>query len=506
MKRIAIPIALAILLFSLTFRLDETPPAWFDEGWVMSVARNWVELGHYGQLLDGKPIPPSMLNVGIPVIAPIALSFRLFGVGIWQGRLPGVLFTVGALFLLYYLTLNLYDRKVAVGTLFVALFMSGNLHLHPLFIGRQALGEIPAVFFLLAGYISFLSWRRLPLLLLPLSAFFWGLAAAAKMQALPFLVAGLAAPIAVALPRKRWKTVVPMLAGLCGFLAWFWLFRQAQEGLMRSPMFPKKMSLYATTAIVPILPVRLTAAAVLLFFGLPALLGICYGGWQYGTGRAKLSLDNDADAVRQSLLFLVAGWMAWYLLLSIGWERYLFIPVLLGSMFAAVMLRDFTSGFSIPLTVKSAADTILRLRFGRRNVCAIAAVLLQVSVVSITIASLYFDYPRPDRSHEEVAKFINTTTPTDALIETFDMELFVLLNRRYHYPSDEIQLQLNRRTSMGQNVPVDYDPMSTDPDYLVVGPHSGRWRLYDPTLQTDAFRLVLDKGRYQVYERVRTNP
>ena len=506
MRKAVLPIALAILFLSLNFRLDEIPPPWFDEGWVMSVARNWVELGRYAQLLDGRPIPPSMLNVGFPVITPIALSFRLFGVGIWQGRLPGVLFTVGALFFLYYLALRLYDRKVAVGTLFVALFMSGILDLHPLFMGRQALGEMPAVFFLLAGYASFLSWRRLPLLLLPLSALFWGLAAATKMQVLPFLMAGLAVPIVVSLTRQRWRVVIPIFAGLCGFLAWFWLFRHVQESLIQTPMFPQKMGLYAATAIVPVLLVRLKAAAVLLLFGLPALLGVCYGMWRYGTGRTKLSQDSDADTIRQSLFSLVASWMTWYLLLSIGWLRYLFPPVFVGSIFTAVMLKDFTSGFSIPVTVRSAADTILRLRFDRSNVCALVAVLLQASLVPVTIASLYFGYARPDRSYEEVAMFLNSTTPPDALIETYDMVLFVLLNRRYHYPPDEVQLQLIQRTFMGQNVPVVYDPMSVDPDYLVIGPGSRYWHLYDSTLKTGAFRLVLDKGRYRVYERIHAIP
>jgi hypothetical protein len=243
---------------------------------------------------------------------------------------------------------------------------------------------------------------------------------------------------------------------------------------------------------------------MLLFFGLPALLGVCYGGWQYVTGKTKLSLDDDADAVRQSLFSLVASWMVWYLFLSIGWIRYLFIPLFVGSMFAAVMLSEFTSGFSIPVTFKNVADTILHLRFGRRNVCAIAAVLLQVSVVSITIASLYFHFPRPDRSHEEVAKFINSTTPTDALIETYDMVLFVLLNRRYHYPPDEVQLQLIRVRSWGRMWRLRSDVGR--PDYLVVGPDSRYWRLYDSTLTTGTFRLVLGEGRYRVYERIRANP
>ena len=505
MKKFALLLSLPILLLSLFYRLEEIPPFWFDEGCVMHVARNWAELGRYVQLLDGRPIPPSMLSIGFPAVAPMTLSFRLFGVGIWQGRLPGVLFTIGALCLLYHLARRLYDRKVALGTLFVVVFMSGGLDLHPFFMGRQAEGEMPAVFLLLAGYDTFLSWRRCPLLLLPLAALFWGLAAATKMQVLPFLAAGLAVPIVLAIVRQRWRTVVPMLAGLCGFMALFCLFRWVQEGLLQTDMFPQKMALYSTTAIVPVLFVRGQAAAVLLTLGLPALLGVCYSAWQYGTGKTTLSLYGDVDIVRQSLFFLVTSWMAWYLLLSIGWARHLFVPVFVGSMFAAVMLCDMTSGFSIPATVRSAADTILRLRFSRSNIFSLVAVLL-FALLPATIINLYHGYAMPDRSCREVAEFLNTNTPLDALIETYDMELSFLLQRRYHYPPDEVQLQLNRRTFMAQNVVINYDPMTADPDYIVVGPHSRMWRLYDPVLQAGTFRLVLERSRYKVYERIRAKP
>jgi hypothetical protein len=446
-----------------------------------------------------------MLNIGFPAVAPVALSFRLFGVGIWQGRLPGVLFTIGAICLLYHLALRLYDRKVALGTLFVVVFMSGKLELHPFFMGRQAQGEMPAVFLLLAGYDIFLSWRRCPLLFLPLAALFWGLAAATKMQVLPFLVAGLAVPIVVGIVRQRWRTVVPILAGLCGFLACFWLFRWVQEGLLQTDMFPQKTALYSTIAIVPLLSVRAQSAAALLLLGLPALLGVCYSAWQYGTGKTKLPLDDDTDIVRQSLFFLVTSWMAWYLLLSIGWSRYLFVPVFAGSMFAAVMLCDLTSGFSIPATVKSAADTILRLRFNRSNIFSLVAVLL-FAFLPITIFNLYIGYANPDRSSREVADFLNAATPPDALIETYDMELFVLLNRRYSHPPDDVHLRLIRHIYLDRNVEVGYDPLAADPDYLVVGPIGRFTRLYDPILQAGSFRLILEGTRYQVYERIRAKP
>ena len=512
MKKAVLPLALALLILSLTYRLEEIPHFWFDEGWVMSVARNWAEMGRYVSLADGRPIPPSMLNIGFPAVAPITLSFRLFGVGIWQGRLPGVLFTIGAICLLYHLALRLYDRTIARGTLFVAVFISGTSELQPLIMGRQALGEMPAVFFLLAGYDTFLSWRRCPLLLLPLAALFWGRSAATKMQVLPFLLVGLAAPIIVALARRRWRSVGPMVAGLCGFLAWFGLLRRVQESLLQSQMFPQKMSLYSTTAIVPVLSVRVQAATLLLLLGLPALLGVCYSAWQWGAGRKKPSLVGDVDTVQQNLFFLVTSWMAWYLLLSIGWSRYLFVPVFVGSMFAAVMLSDLTSEFSIPASVKSVADTILRLRHGLGNFYALSAVLLFTLVfltviftlVPLTLIKFYNSYTSPpDRFSSEVAEFLNSATPPDALIETYDLELLVLLKRRYHYPPDEIQLKLNRRTFMGQDVAIDYDPMATNPDYIVVGPFSKSWHLYDRILKTGSFRLVLERSLYQVYERIR---
>jgi len=52
-------------------------------------------------------------------------------------------------------------------------------------------------------------------------------------------------------------------------------------------------------------------------------------------------------------------------------------------------------------------------------------------------------------------------------------------------------------------VPIDYDPLAADPDYLVVGPYSRVWQLYDPVLAMGAFRLLHAYSRYDVYERVR---
>jgi 4-amino-4-deoxy-L-arabinose transferase-like glycosyltransferase len=117
----------------------------------LQVARNWVESGHYGRLIAGEPTS-SRLAASFYAIAPIALSFEFFGVGIWQGRLPALLLTFAALALIIFLASRLYHRKIVAGTLFVLMLMPTTNELHSLYLGRQVISEMPALFYLLAGY------------------------------------------------------------------------------------------------------------------------------------------------------------------------------------------------------------------------------------------------------------------------------------------------------------------------------------------------------------------
>src|SRR5881628_3186587 len=145
--RIGSSLLVALALLAIGLWNLSSPPLWWDEGWTLSVARNWVERGHYGRLLGGDLAPPG-LEAAFPVTAPVALSFRLLGVGIWQGRLVGVLFMVATFLMMYYLASRLYNRKVALGTLFVLLLMPMHPDVHPLISGRQVLAEMPMFFYL----------------------------------------------------------------------------------------------------------------------------------------------------------------------------------------------------------------------------------------------------------------------------------------------------------------------------------------------------------------------
>lgn len=240
-----------------------------------------------------------------------------------------------------------------------------------------------------------------------------------------------------------------------------------------------------------------------LVFGLPTLFGLYYAASKFMRDGNKLVLETPQEVVRLALLALASSWFAWYLFLSVGWGRYLFPATFIGSIFAAAFLQHVTDGFNLSSTIKRGGYALRHLRFNPESAGALLAILLIAWTSYFTALELYRFFVDADKSAQLVADFINNQTPSSALIETYDSELFFLLNRRYHYPPDQIHIELNRRTFLGQDVPIDYDPLATNPDYLVVGPHSKLWRLYDHVLATGAFRLVRGYSRYDVYERVR---
>ena len=108
-----------------------------------------------------------------------------------------------------------------------------------------------------------------------------------------------------------------------------------------------------------------------------------------------------------------------------------------------------------------------------------------------------------DNSVKDAIQYLNTQTPPDALIETYESELFAFLKRRYHYPPDQVHVELIRKNSFGDPVAINYDPFAADPDYLVLGRQNRFWDFYDPYLRDGKFRLMQKYDNYEIFERVR---
>ena len=90
----------------------------------------------------------------------------------------------------------------------------------------------------------------------------------------------------------------------------------------------------------------------------------------------------------------------------------------------------------------------------------------------------------------------------DSRIESYEWEVLCFVPCRYHYPPNEIQVELYRRSLLRQELSTGYDPVSGDPDFLVVGDNAF-WHIYDKSIDGGQFKLIYTNNRYRLYERVR---
>ena len=509
---------LAMLFLALGLWNLGGPGMWWDEGWTLSVARSWAETGRYVRLRDGAPAATG-LEASFLVTLPVGLSMRLLGVGLWQGRIFGVLCMDAALLLLAVLAARLYDGKVAVATVAAALLFTPHPQLNPLLLGRQVLAEIPMLAYLLGGYICLwwaIAGRRIAL---APAVLLLGMAWVAKAQTAPFLIISLAAPTLAALVARRSAP-----AAICaGALVGAYLVASGLPPWVYSRLFDRSLPGDPVSGLLDVVAVvfapanRLYALENLFSFGLPTLLGLTWAlpaTWRDLRGTTPLARRSERGAggedshdlasqyTRLILLAFSGSWLVWFVALSVGVPRYMAPPALLGCIFLATMLRDLTGGFDLAQSAERLMALLSLRQPSRAGVAALAALVLTTAALALAALGLARYYPDDDHSAQRVATAINAMPP-GTRVETYESELHFLLNQPYHFPPDQIHVELNRRSLLGQATPVGYDPLISDPDIRVVGTFARGNDLYVPTLAGGAFRQIMRDGVYDVYQRVR---
>lgn len=497
---------LVIFILMGTYRLETFPPVWWDEGWTLAVARNWVEFGHYGQMLMGEPRGPG-LSAAFPVVAPVALSFKLFGVGVWQGRLPGLFFTLGAIGMLVYLAEVLYNRKVAVGTLVILLFSQGYVHVNPLLVGRQVLGEMPMMFYLLAGYVfSLFALKRSLWFLLP-AVFFWGIAIKTKAQVLPFWVISLSLPLGVALLKRWWKESLLLVLVLGGsWVVGGWVSR-FQVMLVGAPIIAEAPleGLYDVTALVLDFSARKSALIILIIIGLPTLAGFAYSGMKLIRSYRRVFEHKHQSLLSLALLGLGGSWLLWFVLFASPTFRYLFTPTFIGAVFISDMLFQLTQGFNIKKTLMCISNGLRQHQISMEAIKAVTGLFIieyGLLFMFFVVSQSVYNFGEP--SLKEVTDYFRASELVDKTIETYDSELFFLLDQKYHYPPDEAHVVFIRQTLLGEERVSVYDPMVVNADYLIVGWFSRMWDVYEKALEGNQYRLVLSTKIYQVYKNLQS--
>ena len=490
-----------LLLFPGLLRLD-APALWWDEGWTLTVARQLAERDLYGRLLLGEPSSAG-LNASYPVTAAVAAIFNVLGIGIWQGRLFGVLCAAVAAAALCALASRLVSHSAAWWTLAVVLLLSGLPQLNMLLLGRQVLGEAPQLAALLLGYLALLAalggrwWWGV------VAAVLFALAIVIKTQTAPFLLVSLLVAGGAAVLARRWRAVAVLAASipLCyaAYQTWVWL-QIAQTGSRSTGDARGTVSGLAEVMGLVLVPAnRWYALGIVGTFGLPTLVGLAHGGWRWWLARAAGATPERI--VTLALLAFCASWIMWYALLSVGVPRYLFPPVFVAALFLGAALADWTGGAPqrwLPRLFDRAAGW-------RTRAAAAGALLLLAAFVPLTLLAHARYYLVEDRSAQRVAAYLTANTPAGRAVETYESELHFLLDIPYHFPPDQVHVDLNRRSLLGETVVVDYDPLQANPYFVVTGRYTDARLgngLYDDLIASGRVQEVLRDGVYTVY-RVR---
>lgn len=331
--------AFLILLVAATYHLTESPGIWYDEGFYTQTATNVALHGREAiQITPDTYVTASQVTVGYPVIYPVALSYRLFGVSVLSGRAVMVGFMLLAGLAAYFLARRLMAPRVAalsflaVATLPV---LYGN--------GKSVLGEVPGMAYVLISLLVLVQlertgYRRSALWLL--LGVMTGLAAATKPIFILF-------PIALCMVwlsnfRKIPLTVRSFAYGLVGFLIMVSIWVLTQFGTGDS--FTKVIQYYAN-------PYEVTNAWTLLLINAkryltestPLITAVLIGIWGI-SGYIRLHARRTITVAEQAAFVFCILVMVEYLRLD-GWYRYLFPATLLGFLFLSSSVTELWECF-----------------------------------------------------------------------------------------------------------------------------------------------------------------
>jgi len=267
------------------------------------------------------------------------------------------------------------------------------------------------------------------------------------------------------------------------------------------PLYGSPMKgLIFVTGWVPIWTLRIKAFVLAVAYDFPLILGLMYA---FFVEYAKRNVSAEPSFyLRVTYWSLTSSWLLWFITLAMPWARYLYPIAFLGSIYIAILILRLKNNLRFSQIVNLTGDTLRKIHIKADGLLAISCIIL-ISCIGVITLKNSLGFISINNDAEQTAKYLNQSIPTNSLIETYDSELLFLVQRRFHYPPDQVQVELNKRTFLNQAVEVKYNPMFANPDYIVIGPYGAMWKLYDTiTVQNDVWELVYETSYYRVYKQI----
>lgn len=484
---------LLLVVLAATVNLQYGPVTWFDEGSHLHVPKTLVQFGVYADIsADGFRYFGPTTGVGPTVLLPIAGVFKAAGIGLLQARVVMAVYLILAVVVFALAARRLHGDVVA---LVASLLLISAPGINLLYLGRQVLGEAPALAFLMLGFLFWLEsterldggWRPL----LAATACF-GLTALTKNQftlvLAPTFLLLFVANLAYYRVLRPAQTILPFLAvGAGAALGQFGplLPLVGTDELGRTLALAREAS---GGAIFVFSPSRILSSLKFLLggemLGHWLLPGLAYG--------LMLARPRSVQGARHGLMaiFACVG-LGWFAFASIGWPRYAFPGLAVATIFTARLLVDILRALQ-PSSWRSDLPT-----------ARYAAV---VTLVAVMIGASLFGQLRTvvaerDTSPQQMAAYLNAELPVTERIAAWEPELGFLTDHAYAYPSSGwLDRAVRAQWLGGAPAPLDYDPRrETGARYLLVGKFGKYAGLYRAFLEREQPTLVTRIGAYDLY-------
>ena len=486
-----------IVLFLALYNLDVFPTIWFDEGSYLHVPKTLVQQGAYADVSsEGFRYFGPTAGVGPTVMLPIAAAFYLAGVGLLPARLVMVAYLLGAIGLVTLAARRQHCRTTAWFAS-VLIVTTPAVGLIPL--GRQVLGEVPALAFLMLGFVLWregVHRRRPGVGRLLWASVAFGLVAMTKDQVALILLPTLVLLCIVDRVHHRQlrlkDTLFPIVGVLAGSGAWHALQLLPLLGTGDAGQMLALWRPASAEAILVFSPTR--AASSLRFLAGPDVFafwgaaGVVYG--------LVLARQRSLAGVQHAFLaiFVLLG-LTWYVFGSLGWPRAAFPALAVATLFVARLWRDLLYGLTRPGGRPRLGD------HEERRAWAPALLIVMALSVGFPFATqLRTLVSAHDQSPQHASAYLDVNVPRSEVIETWEPELGLLTDHRYHYPPLGWLDRAIRARWLGSAPGPGYDPTAeAAPTYLVVGPFAKYTGIYAPTLAKVSAGPIASFGEYDVY-------
>jgi 4-amino-4-deoxy-L-arabinose transferase-like glycosyltransferase len=485
-------------LILIVYKIGNYPLLWYDEGAKLIMSRTLAETGYYATYSIEGFIPFNPWTTAGPLeVLSGAAAIDLFGKHVEVIRMAIIPFSLISMFMILILGQQLFGKQAGYLAALMVLAAPPTLGNSFTLMSRQFMSEnTSTAMAILAMFLWFRSWQSGRTTLGWIGGALLGLGMISKTQAAIWLMPALAVIWLLRLiqdPKRSWREIVFLISASLVITAWYLFVNlQVPAEMQESNWQSQQANIHLLLLTVENRSISTTTIAI---SGIMFLVSLVVLGRLLIQPRGK-RLVNSFEWGQTMLAISSLFCMVWFFFFSIRFPRYTYTGWIFTLMLAGWLvwqLERWISGWQ-PLKRLKIDQWLIPLTMGLMVIVNLAGNGIPLLRVHGPIAS------------EEVGKFINENIPSDAIIETTEMELFGLTDHwEFHFAPNSAILTATRQIFYEQIQPqVSYDFLNFNPDYLITGPFSDWIQLYwSSDLIERNFVKLAEFPPYQIFQRKR---